>query len=66
MTWDVAELIRFVDERSAFECGDVLFTGTPAGTGHGTGRFLQPGDVVEATIESIGTLHNVVGPKLLR
>jgi 2-keto-4-pentenoate hydratase/2-oxohepta-3-ene-1,7-dioic acid hydratase in catechol pathway len=63
MTWDVAELIRFVDERSAFECGDVLFTGTPAGTGHGTGRFLQPGDVVEATIEGIGTLHNVVGPR---
>lgn len=66
MTWDVAELIRFVDERSAFECGDVLFTGTPAGTGHGTGRFLQPGDVVEATIEGIGTLHNVVGPRSLR
>jgi 2-keto-4-pentenoate hydratase/2-oxohepta-3-ene-1,7-dioic acid hydratase in catechol pathway len=63
MTWDVAELVRFVDERSSFECGDVLFTGTPAGTGHGTGRFLAPGDVVEATIEGIGTLRNVVGQK---
>jgi 2-keto-4-pentenoate hydratase/2-oxohepta-3-ene-1,7-dioic acid hydratase in catechol pathway len=66
MTWDVAELVRFVDERSTFECGDVLFTGTPAGTGHGTGRFLRPGDVVEATIEGIGTLRNVVGPKSVR
>jgi 2-keto-4-pentenoate hydratase/2-oxohepta-3-ene-1,7-dioic acid hydratase in catechol pathway len=66
MTWDVGELVRFVDERSTFECGDVLFTGTPAGTGHGTGRFLRPGDVVEATIEGIGTLRNVVGPKSLR
>jgi 2-keto-4-pentenoate hydratase/2-oxohepta-3-ene-1,7-dioic acid hydratase in catechol pathway len=63
MTWDVAELVRFVDERSSFECGDVLFTGTPAGTGHGTGRFLAAGDVVEATIEGIGTLRNIVGPK---
>jgi 2-keto-4-pentenoate hydratase/2-oxohepta-3-ene-1,7-dioic acid hydratase in catechol pathway len=63
MTWDVAELVRFVDERSTFECGDVLFTGTPAGTGHGTGRFLAAGDVVEATIEGIGTLRNVVGQK---
>jgi 2-keto-4-pentenoate hydratase/2-oxohepta-3-ene-1,7-dioic acid hydratase in catechol pathway len=63
MTWDVAQLIRFVDERSTFECGDVLFTGTPAGTGHGTGRFLWPGDVVEATIEGIGTLRNVVGAR---
>jgi 2-keto-4-pentenoate hydratase/2-oxohepta-3-ene-1,7-dioic acid hydratase in catechol pathway len=66
MMWDVAELVRFVDERSTFECGDVLFTGTPAGTGHGTGRFLRPGDVVEATIEGIGTLRNVVGQKFLR
>lgn len=63
MTWDVAELVRFVDERSSFECGDVLFTGTPAGTGHATGRFLVSGDVVEATIEGIGTLRNVVGRK---
>lgn len=63
MTWDVAELIRFVDERSSFECGDVLFTGTPAGTGHGTGRFLAAGDVVEATIEGIGTLRNIVSQK---
>jgi 2-keto-4-pentenoate hydratase/2-oxohepta-3-ene-1,7-dioic acid hydratase in catechol pathway len=29
----------------------------------GTGRFLNPGDVVEATIEGIGTLCNVVGKK---
>ncbi|HXP66231.1 MAG TPA: fumarylacetoacetate hydrolase family protein, partial [Steroidobacteraceae bacterium] len=63
MTWDVAELVRFVDERSSFECGDVLFTGTPAGTAHATGRFLVSGDVVEATIEGIGTLRNVVGRK---
>jgi 2-keto-4-pentenoate hydratase/2-oxohepta-3-ene-1,7-dioic acid hydratase in catechol pathway len=60
MTWNVAELLRFVDERSVFECGDVLFTGSPEGTGHGTGRFLHPGDVVEATVEGIGTLRNVV------
>jgi 2-keto-4-pentenoate hydratase/2-oxohepta-3-ene-1,7-dioic acid hydratase in catechol pathway len=63
MTWDVGALVLFVEERSSFECGDVLFTGTPAGTGHATGRFLVSGDVVEATIEGIGTLRNVVGRK---
>lgn len=63
MTWDVAELVRFVDERSSFECGDVMFTGSPAGTAQGSGRFLKPGDVVEATVEGIGTLRNVVGDK---
>lgn len=63
MTWDVGQLVRFVDERSSFECGDVMFTGSPAGTGQGSGRFLNPGDVVEASVEGIGTLRNVVGPK---
>lgn len=63
MTWDVGFLVRFVDERSSFESGDVMFTGSPAGTGQGSGRFLQPGDVVEAAVEGIGTLINTVGPK---
>jgi 2-keto-4-pentenoate hydratase/2-oxohepta-3-ene-1,7-dioic acid hydratase in catechol pathway len=63
MTWDVGELIAFVQQRSSFACGDVLFTGSPAGVGMGTGIFLDPGDVVEASIEGIGTLRNVVGKK---
>ena len=63
MTWDVAELIRFVDQRSSFACGDILFTGSPAGVGMGTGIYLHPGDVVEASVEGIGTLKNIVGPK---
>ena len=63
MTWDVGQLIRFVQQRSSFACGDVLFTGSPAGVGRGTGLFLNSGDVVEATIEGIGTLRNVVGKK---
>jgi len=63
MTWDVGQLIRFVQQRSSFSSGDVLFTGSPAGVGMGTGLFLNPGDVVEATIEGIGTLRNVVSEK---
>jgi 2-keto-4-pentenoate hydratase/2-oxohepta-3-ene-1,7-dioic acid hydratase in catechol pathway len=60
MTWDVGFLVKFVDERSRFECGDVMFTGSPAGTAQGSGKFLQVGDVVEAEIPGIGTLRNVV------
>jgi len=63
MTWHVGELISFVQQRSSFACGDVLFTGSPAGVGMGTGVYLNPGDVVEATVEGIGTLRNVVGEK---
>ena len=65
MTWDVAFLVRFVDERSSFECGDVMFTGSPAGTAQGSGKFLQPGDIVEASVEGIGTLRNTVGPRFV-
>lgn len=64
MTWDVAQLVRFVDQRSSFACGDILFTGSPAGVGMGTGIYLNSGDVVEATVEGIGTLKNIVGQKI--
>jgi 2-keto-4-pentenoate hydratase/2-oxohepta-3-ene-1,7-dioic acid hydratase in catechol pathway len=60
MTWDVAELVKFVDERSSFETGDVMFTGSPAGTAQGSGKFLQVGDVVEAEIPGIGVLRNTI------
>jgi 2-keto-4-pentenoate hydratase/2-oxohepta-3-ene-1,7-dioic acid hydratase in catechol pathway len=63
MTWGVGELIGFVQQRSSFAAGDVLFTGSPAGVGMGTGLFLKEGDVVEASVEGIGTLRNVVGKK---
>lgn len=60
MTWTVAELLRFADQRSSLEAGDVLFTGTPTGVGLGSGRFLQRGDLVEAEIDGIGALRNRV------
>ncbi len=36
--------------------GDVIATGTPAGTGAERGEFLKPGDVVEIELEGVGTL----------
>jgi 2-keto-4-pentenoate hydratase/2-oxohepta-3-ene-1,7-dioic acid hydratase in catechol pathway len=60
MTWPVEHLIRFVDERSSLECGDIMFTGTPNGVGQATGRYLSPGDIVEASVEGVGTLRNFV------
>lgn len=63
MTWGVDELIRFIDARTSFDCGDILFTGSPEGVGQGTGIFLNPGEVMETTIEGIGTLRNLIGPR---
>lgn len=62
MVWTVAELLRFIDARASFRSGDVLFTGTCAGVAHEDGRYLEPGDVVEVSVEKIGVLRNVVGP----
>jgi 2-keto-4-pentenoate hydratase/2-oxohepta-3-ene-1,7-dioic acid hydratase in catechol pathway len=63
MAWDVAGLLAYADSRAGVSCGDLLFTGSPAGIGHSTGRYLQPGDVVEAAIESLGAQRNIVGAR---
>ncbi|MCC4250831.1 fumarylacetoacetate hydrolase family protein [Sphingobium naphthae] len=63
MTWGVDELIRFIDARTSFDCGDILFTGSPEGVGQGTGVFLNPGEVMETRIEGIGTLRNIIGER---
>ena len=40
--------------------GDIIFTGTPGGVGMARKpqRFLEPGQVLESTIEGIGTIRN--------
>jgi 2-keto-4-pentenoate hydratase/2-oxohepta-3-ene-1,7-dioic acid hydratase in catechol pathway len=63
MAWDVAALFAYVDSRAGVGCGDLLFTGSPAGIGHTTGRYLRPGDVVEAAIESLGAQRNIVSAR---
>lgn len=60
MVWSCGELIEYVAARSRLAPGDVLFTGTPAGVAYEDGRFLQRGQVVEATVERLGALRNTV------
>ncbi len=62
MIFPVARLLAFASRLMTLEPGDVLLTGTPAGVGRSRvpPRFLRPGDVVEVTIERIGTLRNHV------
>jgi acylpyruvate hydrolase len=45
--------------------GDIITSGTPAGVAAGRGDerwYLRPGDVIEASIERLGTLRNTVRP----
>jgi 2-keto-4-pentenoate hydratase/2-oxohepta-3-ene-1,7-dioic acid hydratase in catechol pathway len=60
MVFGVAEQIAFLSSIVPLVPGDVICTGTPAGTGHERGHYLQPGDVVTASIEGLGTLENRV------
>lgn len=60
MVWGPVELVEYVAERTRLAPGDVVFTGTPAGVAHEDGRYLQEGQVVEATIERLGKVRNTV------
>jgi 2-keto-4-pentenoate hydratase/2-oxohepta-3-ene-1,7-dioic acid hydratase in catechol pathway len=62
MLFSIAELIADISAGMTLEPGDVIATGSPQGVGAAQNppQFLQPGDVVEATIERIGTLRNPV------
>ncbi len=56
------ELIEYASSIVTLFPGDVVNNGTSGGTGMGTAvrgaqRFLQPGEVVEASIDGIGTLR---------
>ena len=44
------------------EAGDIIATGTPAGVGAGRNpqEWLKDGDVVECTVQNIGTIVNTV------
>ena len=55
MHFSIPELISFVSGIMTLEPGDLIATGTPAGTGP-----LHNGDIVEVEISGVGTLSNPV------
>ncbi len=60
MIFPVAAIVAFLSSWMTLEVGDLIATGTPAGVGSATGEYLKAGDVVEATVERVGTLRNPV------
>lgn len=62
MLFSFEEIIAYVSRFTLLSSGDVLVTGTPAGAGSGRKppRFLAQGDVVEVSVERLGTLVNTV------
>lgn len=49
-------LIEFASGLTTLEPGDLILTGTPAGVGAGSGRFLQDSDVVRVEVDGIGSV----------
>lgn len=60
LMFGVPELVEYLSSILTLHPGDVIFTGTPAGVGvaRDPRRFLVEGDVVETTIEGLGTLRH--------
>jgi 2-keto-4-pentenoate hydratase/2-oxohepta-3-ene-1,7-dioic acid hydratase in catechol pathway len=55
LIFGISKLISFISGVMTLLPGDVIATGTPSGIGS-----MNPGDVVEVKIQSIGTLRNFV------
>jgi len=60
MVFSVGELVEYLSAHTTLEPGDVISTGTPAGVGMASGRFLAPGDTVEVQVDGVIPLVNGV------
>jgi 2-keto-4-pentenoate hydratase/2-oxohepta-3-ene-1,7-dioic acid hydratase in catechol pathway len=62
MLFNINDLIEDLSTVFTLEAGDIIATGTPAGVGAGRNpqEWLHEGDVVEATVERIGTIVNTI------
>jgi 2-keto-4-pentenoate hydratase/2-oxohepta-3-ene-1,7-dioic acid hydratase in catechol pathway len=62
MLVNVPSAIEFFSSFTRLAPGDVIATGTPGGVGFARTPpvFMNPGDVIEVTVENIGTIRNRV------
>ena len=62
LLFNIEDLIEDLSIVFTLEPGDIIATGTPSGVGAGRNpqEWLHDGDVVEATVEGIGTIVNTV------
>ncbi len=62
LIFSIVDLIQYCSAGMTLEPGDVIATGTPSGVGDARTppRYLRAGDVVEVTVDGVGTLRNPV------
>jgi 2-keto-4-pentenoate hydratase/2-oxohepta-3-ene-1,7-dioic acid hydratase in catechol pathway len=56
----VGELLALFSRHVVLRPGDVVLTGTPAGTGEESETYLEPGDVVEVSVADLPVLRSEV------
>lgn len=57
---DPVALVAYISTMTTLRPGDLILTGTPGGVGHARkpARYLVAGDVVETSVDGIGSLRN--------
>lgn len=62
MMFPIRREIEYISTFMTLQPGDIIVTGTPTGAGarFDPPKYLVPGDVVEISVEGIGTLRNTV------
>lgn len=60
MIFGIAHIVAYMSTIVELFPGDVIYTGSPFGVGHGRKpqMYLKPGDVVVTTLEGVGTITN--------
>jgi 2-keto-4-pentenoate hydratase/2-oxohepta-3-ene-1,7-dioic acid hydratase in catechol pathway len=58
MVFSIPQLVELITASQPLVPGDVIITGSPAGVGIFSGRFLNSGDVVEITLGEMPPLCN--------
>jgi 2-keto-4-pentenoate hydratase/2-oxohepta-3-ene-1,7-dioic acid hydratase in catechol pathway len=58
MLWSCKQLIAFASRGRTLRQGTLIMTGTPEGVGWKTNGCLKDGDMVEVTVEKLGSISN--------
>jgi 2-keto-4-pentenoate hydratase/2-oxohepta-3-ene-1,7-dioic acid hydratase in catechol pathway len=66
LVFDVARLVSYCSEWTTLRPGDIIATGTPGGVGDGRdpALWLVPGDVVEISVDGLGSLITPVSEEV--
>lgn len=60
MIFPIDQIVAHLSSICELYPGDVVYTGSPFGVGHGMKppKYLKPGDVIETSLEGVGTMLN--------